>query len=278
VRLLRYAGLAVLVLGTGFGIGLGLADAPSGQHPDGVTFRGHEMFSGCFAPWIEATVTLNSEVLSRTDHLDVTVVARKVAPAYIPCTYGVPVRGGGLKVGLCGTIPLAVLTWDWRQVWPAEYQYFDCPKTRFRTRTFGFNQRVEATGSWNLRLPDGAQPPSGRYIVEVGTIAFPIVIGLPASALRGSPVAFGPNERHPLPLGGPMPKPIMVPSVIGDTEAEAKAVLAEVGLNVYVLHLSAAQSPTSAAPGTVLYEHPVPGGYIEPGGTVNLALSSGPAG
>jgi eukaryotic-like serine/threonine-protein kinase len=69
------------------------------------------------------------------------------------------------------------------------------------------------------------------------------------------------------------PANVPVPSVVGDTQAQAYTALAQAGLNVGSIN----PQPSSQAAGLVTAQNPGAGAQIPPGSNVNLQVSSGPA-
>jgi beta-lactam-binding protein with PASTA domain/tRNA A-37 threonylcarbamoyl transferase component Bud32 len=69
------------------------------------------------------------------------------------------------------------------------------------------------------------------------------------------------------------PANVPVPSVVGDTQAQAYTALAQAGLNVGSIN----PQPSSQTAGLVTAQNPGAGAQIPPGSNVNLQVSSGPA-
>lgn len=124
-----------------------------------------------------------------------------------------------------------------------------------------------------LPLPATQAAPSARKVLLViGAVLAFIAVLVTAALVLGGVFFMRSSESGVVQVtpAAPLPASVVVPDLTGQPEAQARQLLAEVGLSVVVETTSAA-----AAAGEVLSQDPAAGMPVEPGSVVRITVSSG---
>lgn len=126
------------------------------------------------------------------------------------------------------------------------------------------------------KTPDQAAAALKDAGFVMGTVSYDAAAtGAPGAVIVQTPAA-GERSKEGAPVNVTVagPEPVLVPSVVGQTQEQAAAALAAVGLNLGDPIL---QNSTTAPSGTVMQQEPVAGTQVPGGTAIGVVVSKGAA-